>query len=526
MRENLRHAERQIRRQRREHRRTGKGRPAFAAVLSVLLAIMMCGGPVFATGDEPQAPTSYQIQTAAGVNGNTATVTLGKILTTNAANRFPEITDFVFTIEAVEGWNNANVSTAASGADITAANMPMPQSSAAAHQSVTNSGIKSWVLVGDFQDTTASNRDSAAGADTSTRRTRTTPVNITFSNAGYYVHKVKEEGSIPNNTSSDYTTAPVKNVKGVDYDNNEYFMVFYVCNKVDESGNTTDGVYVHSITSYTNESGSQAYKPNLTDIRGIPDNGGNAAGANTGSIGSDGVVRHNLGKVGASDPQTPNQLEAYRMWSGYVTHDLVLKKNVTGNLGDRSKLFEFTVTLTGLVNGGTYVTNEAAANGGATSNVVIDSVTAGTKNSGNSFTATAQGTATLVVKMADDGIFVINALPMTAQYAVSEAASDHAASYTVTSSNELTSGNTAVIGTASGTNGSTVQTALATGTETVDRYDDTVTIQYTNDRNLATITGVPGMDYMAAAAVLLLLAAAAAVIIRRRRAYAAEDVLA
>lgn len=523
MKETMKHKDRQAGRQGRENRRKGRIRPAFAAVLSVLLVMSMSIGPAFATGDDP--PTSQEIQAAAGVNGNTATVTLGKILTTNTSNRFPGITDFVFSIEAVEGWANANTSTAASGADIAVANMPMPQTSATAHQSVTNSGTKSWVLVGNFQDSTGSNRDSAAGADTTTRRTRTTPVNITFTNAGYYVYKVKEEGSIPNNTASDYMTAPVKNVKGVDYDNNEYFMVFYVCNKVDASGNTTGGVYVHSITSYTNTSGDDTYMPDLSDIRGTTDNNGDAAGANTGSVGVDGTVSHNLGKVGVSDPTTPNQLEAYRMWSDFVSHDVVVKKNVTGNLGDRTKLFEFTITLTGLAPGGTYVTNQTAADGVTAGTAAIDSVSTGTKNSGTSFTATAAGAATLLVKMADDGIFVLNELPMTAQYTVSEAASDHEASYTVTSSNQAASGNTAVIGAASGTNGSSAETALATGTESVDRYDDTVTVLFTNNRDLATITGVPGMDYMAGGGALLLLLLAAAGIIRRRRRYAAEDVL-
>ena len=492
---------------------------AVIMLLCVMMSVSLC--PVFAAGpsDSPDS-TSRAIQQAAGTQGNTATVTLGKILTCTRGNDFPIISDFVYSLEAVRAWDNANANTALSGVSIEAANMPMPAQVSTAHQNVNVTGTKATVVVGNFMDTDATNHSTGDGVDTANRRTRTTPVRITFEKAGYYLYKVKEVGSIPGNAPAG--TAAAKNVPGVDYDANEYFMVFYVCNKVDAQGNTTDGVYVHSITSYTNESGSETYKPNLTEIQNVTDNGGTAAGANTGQANANGTVTHNLGKVGVSDPTTPNQLEAYRMWNAYVTRDVVLKKNVTGNLGDLTKVFEFTITLTGLGSGYTYVTNRAAAETGDMGTVELTSVSPGTKNSGTSFTASESGQATLQVRMKDDDVFVINDLPLTAQYTIREAASDHVAKYGITSSNTSTGSEVAVFASAKGTNSTTSNQALTTATETVDRFDNTVTVLFTNNRDLATITGVPGMDYMVWIIAALLLAAAAVMIRRRQKHYDAE----
>jgi len=495
------------------------GRTIIAAVLSVVMALSMTMCPAFAAGDTPDE-SSYAVQQAAGPQGSTATVTLGKILTSAKPDSFPGVTDFVFLIEPVEGWMNTNVNTGGSGTAVAAEDLPRPDAVSTAHQSVTYTSAGTKVLVGDFQNEAASNHSAGEGADTSTKRTRTTPVHITFAKAGYYVYRVKETGSLPGAEGA--REVPVRNTPGVEYDDNEYFMVFYVCNKIDAQGNTLDDVYVHSITSYTNESGSDTYKPDLTDIQNVTDNGGNAAGENTGEAGTGRPVSHNLGKVGVSDPETPNQLEAYRMWSAFVTQDVVLKKNVTGNLGDRDKYFEFTVTLSGLGSNTTYVTNEMAETGEASTREII-SVTSGTKLGGSSFRSNASGEAVLTVKLMDDDIFVLDDLPLRAQYTVCEAASDHVAKYAVTSSNNETGAQGAVIASAAGTNDNISNQELTTGTETVDRGDGTVTILFTNNRDLATITGVPGLSYTIYAGIALLLAAAAAAIIRRRKLYAGDD---
>lgn len=368
-------------------------------------------------------------------------------------------------------------------------------------------------------DTDATNTSSNE-AETAVRRTRVTPVHITFLKAGYYVYRVKEIGSLPEDGVMGDT--PVKSVPGVDYDNNEYFMVFYVCNRVDASGNTVNGVYVRNITSYANTSGDETYKPNLTDIQNVTDNGGVAAGENTARVEDDGTISHTLGKVGVSNPTTPNRLEAFRMWSNYVTHDIILKNNVTGNLGDRNKAFEYTVTLTGLAGSGTYTIDGEALVTREVSTVEIDEVILGTKNSGSSFTATEEGNAILKVKLKDDDVLVINGLPLQAQYDINEAASDHVASYTVTSADDTDGEQTSVIVSASGTNQTQCEKALSTAVETVDRDDSTVTILFRNNRDLATITGVPGTSGMTYAGIAILLAAAAYLIVRRRRRAAAE----
>ena len=73
-----------------------------------------------------------------------------------------------------------------------------------------------------------------------------------------------------------------------------------------------------------------------------------------------------------------------------------------------------------------------------------------------------------------------------------------------------------------GSNGTVSDQELATAQETVDRYDDTVTVLFTNNRDLATVTGVPGLDYMAYASAGLLLAAGLMMLVRRRKRYEDE----
>ena len=509
--------------QSRQKRQSGGWRgPVFAILIAIILAMTMSAAGVFAAGasDTPD-PTSYAVQSAAGETGNTATVTLGKILTCSRDGDFPAVTYFIYTMEAVKAWDNANVSTALSGKEIAAADMPKPETEAG-YRAAVISGTKATILVGNFQDTSARNTSSGDGEDTKTRRTRTTPVDLTFAKAGYYVYKVKEAGSIPESQTEGYAQAPLKSVPGVDYDDNEYFVVFYVCNKVDREGNTTGGVYVHSITSYTNTSGSETYQPDLSDIQNRTDHNGQPASENTGQVERDGSVTHQLGKVGVSDPETPNRLEAYRMWNAFVSHDLVLKKNVTGNLGDRSKRFEFTITLTGLEKSKTYTTEAAAVDTGDVTTVEIDRVTTGTKNNASTFVSDAEGKATLHVRMKDDDCLVLGGLPMTSQYRVKEDASDHVASYRIRSSNTASGSEAAVIATVDGSNGTVSDQELATAQETVDRYDDTVTVLFTNNRDLATVTGVPGLDYMAYASAGLLLAAGLMMLVRRRKRYEDE----
>jgi len=161
---------------------------------------------------------------------------------------------------------------------------------------------------------------------------------------------------------------------------------------------------------------------------------------------------------------------------------------------------------------------------------------------GKSFTTDSTGAVSFKVKLKDDDALVLNSLPRSASYKVKEQVSDHVAQYNITSSN---SGEPATkkVGVAAdypvftetghtpggndaahlGKANEDANKELSTETEFVDRYDGTVTIVFRNNRDLSTVTGIAGLDYMVYAAALAVLSAAALMIIRRRREYAKED---
>lgn len=541
-------------------------------------------------------------------------ITLGKILTVNQQNKFPNVEDFVYKVTPISAWDNANVSTAKSGATIAKSDMPKPTggpTAAPAATGTTNHLVANYgtgndwytyVSIGNFKDGTQNNTSTVTNSDAASntdlvndnyRRTRTTDLKFQFTKAGYYMYKIEEVGSIANGTSiNNSNPAQIelkKDVAGVDYDNNTYYVVFYVTNKqatanssdMDEyghgtqKGDTQTGVYVNNITSWTNSQSTDNKAADLQDSDALKsakdlmetmDNGGEAAKPNTGRVdgnntgvnggavaGSNGtnnpaatnnpgvssVTHDNLGKVGVTPPPSPNKLEAYRMWNAQTSHDIVLKKNVTGNLGDRTKVFEFTVTLSGLENTTTYTTNVVAGSTDSTtsstnvtntgdqtsSGVTLRDATAGTiAQDGKSFTSSATGTAVFKVNLKDDEMLVINALPRSASYQIEEAASDHVPQYDIVSTNKATTGDMAVIKKAEdkSLNATNSNQTLATDVEFVDRYDGTVVIIYQNNRDLATVTGVVGLDYMVYAVILLLLMGSAYAIIKRRREYADE----
>ena len=322
------------------------------------------------------------------VSGDEATLTMGKILTANHAGKFPGTLRAVkYKLTAVRGFDNANESTGASGKPIAAENMPMPEASAAEHHQVKVTGTNAEITVGDFQ---------TAERDSDTKKSRVTPVKIKFRQAGYYLYKLTEEGSDP------------EKVPGVTYDDHSYFVAVYVTNKTDDAGNTEDGVYVHNITSYRNESGKENYQPNLSDISGITDNGGSDATEN---------VRENLAKVGTSDGEHPNRLEAYRFWNDAHVQDLVITNNVKGNLGDRNKAFEFQVKLSGLEPGTAYTTEEAAADTGDRTGDGVNVVRASMGTiQGKTLVSDDSGKAEFTVRLKDDEKIVLNGLPVSASY--------------------------------------------------------------------------------------------------------------
>ncbi len=150
-----------------------------------------------------------------------------------------------------------------------------------------------------------------------------------------------------------------------------------------------------------------------------------------------------------------------------IYQDLKVKKNVTGNLGDLSKEFEYTAEFTGLEPGQSYKVEG------------FDEKT---------FNADPEGRATIPLRLMDDGEVAIRQLPKGATYCITEAASDHVAEYKVFSEDMAKKG--AKIVNASGSNAEDAAKELATAVETVDLLDGTVVVLWKNNRDLATVTAV------------------------------------
>ncbi len=178
--------------------------------------------------------------------------------------------------------------------------------------------------------------------------------------------------------------------------------------------------------------------------------------------------------------------------------DLILKKNVTGDLGDRTKQFVFTVRLEGLEGGKTY---DEAADESVPADIV------------KSFIAEEDGTAEVMIKLRDDEEVCIPGIPCEASYKITESASDHVASYRVAAEGEEPE-----IVKASDTNGTLSAKALSTATETVDRGDGTVHIMYSNNRDYGALTGIPSYMLIWIIAGLLTVALAFIYVILKNRA--------
>lgn len=152
---------------------------------------------------------------------------------------------------------------------------------------------------------------------------------------------------------------------------------------------------------------------------------------------------------------------------------------------------------------------------------------------GKSFTTDDSGKVTFLADLKDDDVLVINSLPRSASYKIKEQVSDHVAQYNIVSTNTSTADKPVFAETAhtpGGTDAAHLGKAnddagmeLSTETEYVDRYDGTVIITFRNNRDIATLTGIAGIDYMVYAAVFAILTAGTALIFRRRREYAEED---
>ena len=182
-----------------------------------------------------------------------------------------------------------------------------------------------------------------------------------------------------------------------------------------------------------------------------------------------------------------------------IFHDLKVRKNVTGNLGDLTKIFEYTMEFTGLKPGQAYKIEG---------------------DDEKTFMADSSGKASAALRLKDGQTAVIRRLPKGATYKVTEAASDHVAEYRVFSEDMADKG--AKITKAGDSNGADADKALSTAVETVDMFDGTVVILWENNRDLATLTGIGTYTGIWAAALAIVLACLAGLLTGRRH-YAEEE---
>lgn len=166
---------------------------------------------------------------------------------------------------------------------------------------------------------------------------------------------------------------------------------------------------------------------------------------------------------------------------------LTIRKQVTGALGDRSKKFDFQVELSNLQPSKKYESKE------------IHSVARGEQTK-TGFKADEDGIAILNYQLKADQSASIVQLPRGATYQVTEASSDHISSYEQTGNGEqpkfiATSKENAEAG-----------QELTTEEEVVEDQDGDVEILVTNNRPIATVTGVGTSDvpYLTIALILTL----------------------
>ncbi len=167
---------------------------------------------------------------------------------------------------------------------------------------------------------------------------------------------------------------------------------------------------------------------------------------------------------------------------------LTLRKQVTGALGDRSKGFEFEVRLRGLP-----PLRAFRADG-------LESATKGTLNE-TGFVSDENGEAVLEIVLKDDESAVMEELPRDTVYQVIETASNHTASY-----RQNGTGDSPHFEQEAGSNTDS-DVDLAMKEESIEVCDGDIEIVYTNDRPIATVTGVGDSDtpYFVMGAILMTL---------------------
>ena len=171
-----------------------------------------------------------------------------------------------------------------------------------------------------------------------------------------------------------------------------------------------------------------------------------------------------------------------------------MKKNVTGNLGDTTKKFEYTAEFAGLVPGQAYEVEG---------------------DDEKTFNADPSGRASIPFALADGQEVRIKQLPKGAQYRITEKASDHVAGFKVYSEDMADKGAKIVL--PSGSNGNDAAKPLSTELETVDQFDGTVVVLWENNRDLATVTAVQSYSGIWACGTAMAFAGLLMLILKRKK---------
>ena len=175
------------------------------------------------------------------------------------------------------------------------------------------------------------------------------------------------------------------------------------------------------------------------------------------------VVSHYVLHEGTENPDSATKSLGFT--NTYTTYDLTLTKTVTGNQGDRDKYFEFSVNITGAVNGTVYTVDLTDAEGSPN----VDGTTE--TNSGTLIATEGSVTATYYLKHGQS--IVIQGLT-----------SDTA--YTITETGYSTDGYTTTYAIDGG--GAVTGNATPSRDNTMNGDDHTVT--FTNDKQGAVPTGI------------------------------------
>ena len=205
------------------------------------------------------------------------------------------------------------------------------------------------------------------------------------------------------------------------------------------------------------------------------------------------------------DPGDPPSTETL------VRSDLRITKTVEGKLRDTSKQFEFDVVLSGLDSEQTYLITPPDKDNRGLGELGMVMQGSSPPEGQTGIVADSDGNASFRFKAKGGEGIVIKWLPVGAKYKITEAASDHKASYAQTSDE----GDPVFV--KKGSSNITDWKAISTEEETIDKQDGNITVAFTNRRDPAVITGITtGGDWPVALTACAVLTAAAVLMAVRR----------